>query len=121
MIPLSAGNRDLPPGDLTVKYRFSDQVEKNITFSDSEVVVDVHHSGRLQENIPLLVGLDDKLTVKAGEVALTRAGKIFSIRFDPQANATTVDTGLKVGPRRVVTVQLRSQNSLSYRFDFSAL
>jgi hypothetical protein len=120
-VSLSPGNRDLSPGALTVKYRFSDQGEKTITFGDREIVVDVHHSGRLQENIPLLVGVDDKLTVKAGEVVLTRAGKVFSIKFDPQTNATTVDTGLKVGPRRVVTVQLRSQDNLSYRFDFSAL
>jgi hypothetical protein len=115
------GNRDLASGVLSVKYRFSDQGEKTITFGDGEIVVDAHHSGRLQENIPLLVGPDDKLTVKAGEVVLTRAGKVFSIKFDPQTNATTIDTGLKVGPRRVVTVQLRSQNTLSYRFDFSAL
>ncbi len=69
----------------------------------------MHHSGRLQENIPLLVGLVDKLIVKAAEVTLTRAGKLFSIKFDPQTTATTVDTGLKAGPRRVVTVQLRSK------------
>jgi hypothetical protein len=115
------GNRDLSSGFLTVKYRFSDQGEKAISFGDHEIAVEVHHSGRLQENIPLLVQPDDKLTVKAGEVTLTRAGKVFSIKFDPQTTATTIDTGLKAGPRRVVTVQLRSQDNLSYRFDFSAL
>jgi len=35
--------------------------------------------------------------------------------------ATTAETGLKVGPRRVVTVQLQSLNDLSYRLDFSSL
>ena len=75
----------------------------------------------LDKLVPLLVGPNDKLIVKAGEVTLMRTGKVFSIKFDPQANATTVDTGLKVGPRRVITVQLRSQSNLSYRFDFSAL
>ena len=114
-------NRDLTPGVLTVKYRFSDQGEKTITFGDRELLVEVHHSGRLQENIPLLVGPDDKLTVKEGEVVLTRAGKVFSIKIDPRTNATTVDTGLKVGPRRVIAVQLKSQDSLIYRLDFSAL
>jgi hypothetical protein len=114
------GNRDLSSGVLAVKYRFSDQGEKTITFGDRELVVEVHHSGRLQENIPLLVGADDKLTVEGDGVVLTRAGKAFSIKFDQQTNATTVDTGLKVGPRRVITVQLRSQSNLSYRLDFSA-
>jgi hypothetical protein len=118
---VSPGNRDLATGTLTVKYRFSDQGEKTITFGDTELLVEVHHSGRLQENIPLLVGPDDKLTVKSGEASFTCAGKVFSIKFDPQTTATTVDTGLKVGPRRVITIQLRSHNNLSYRFDFSAL
>jgi hypothetical protein len=114
------GNRDLSSGVLAVKYRFSDQGEKTITFGDRAIVVEVHHSGRLQENIPLLVGRDDKLTVERDEVVLRRAGKVFSIKFDPQTNATTVDTELKVGPRRVITVQLRSQSNLTYRLDFSA-
>ena len=114
------GNRDLPAGVLSIKYRFSDQGDKTITFSD-QVTVEVHHSGALRENIPLLVGTNDKLEIKPGEVLLTRAGKQFLIRFDSQTKTTTVETGLKVGPRRVVTVQLRSLNDLSYRFDFSSL
>jgi len=121
MLTPSSGNRDLPPGILSVKYRFSDQGDKTITFRDKELMVEVHHSGQLKENIPLLVGVDDTIVNKPGEVVLTRAGRRFSIRFDPDAKATTLDTGLKVGPRRLVTVQLRSLNNLSYRLDFSLL
>jgi hypothetical protein len=110
----------LAPGTFSVKYRFSDQGDKTITFGD-QVIIEVHHSGPLRENIPLLVGPDDKLEVKPGEILLTRAGKNFAIRFDSQMKTTTVETGLKVGPRRVVTVQLQSLNDLSYRFDFSSL
>jgi hypothetical protein len=115
-----AGNHDLAPGTFSVKYRFSDQGDKTITFGD-QVIIEVHHSGPLRENIPLLVGPDDKLEVKPGEILLTRAGKTFAIRFDSQMKTATVETGLKVGPRRVVTVQLQSLNDLSYRLDFSSL
>jgi hypothetical protein len=115
------GKLDLPAGVLTVKYRFTDQGDKTITFRDREMIVEVHHSGPLRENIPLLVGIDDKLAVTPGEVLLSRAGKQFAIRFNPETKATTVETGLKVGPRRVVTIQLRSLNDLSYRLDCSSL
>lgn len=92
-----------------------------ITFGDKKLTVEVHHSGLLQENIPLLVGKSDTLTIQRGEVRLTRAGRIFSIKFDPQIAATTLETGLAVGPRRVVTVRLKSQNNLSYWLDFSGI
>jgi hypothetical protein len=108
------GNRDLPPGPLTVKYRFSDQGDKTITFDEQKLTVEVHHSGQLQENIPLLVGKSDTITIQPGEVRLTRAGRVFSIKFDPQIAATTLETGLVVGPYRVVTIRLKSQNNLSY-------
>ena len=120
MLTPSPGNRDLPFGILSVKCRFSDQGDKTITFRDQELMVEVHHSGPLRENIPLLVGPDDTVANKAGEIVLTRAGRRFLIMFDSDTKATTVETGLKVGPRRVVAVQLRSLNSLSYRFDFSS-
>ncbi len=120
-LPSIPGNRDLPRGPLTVKYRFSDQGEKTLAFGDQTLTVEVHHSGPLQENLPLLVGKNDALTIQPGEVKMTRAGRVFSIKFDPQIAATILETGLAVGPRRVVTVRLKSQNNLSYWLDFSGM
>lgn len=118
-IVLQPGNRDLPPGVLTAKFIFSDQGEKTVEFGERQITVGVHHTGALRENIPLLVGKDDKLTVEKGEVRLVRAGKVFAIKFDAPVRAETVETKLTVGPRRVVTVSLKSQNDLVYRLDFS--
>jgi hypothetical protein len=106
---------------LTVTYSFSDQGEKTLTFGDNQLSVDVQHSGPLQEYIPLLLGKDDRLNLKSGEATLTRAGKIFVIKFDAGISAETVETGLTVGARRVVTLSLRSRNSLRYRMDFSGM
>ena len=55
------GNRDLSRGILTVKYGFTDQGEKTLTFAEDQITVDVQHSGPLREQIPLLVGENDKL------------------------------------------------------------
>ncbi len=102
------GKRDLQQGTLTVKYSFSQQGEKVLTFSPGQLKVEVDHSGQLREQIPLLVGVGDKLEIVPGKVALTRGSRTFSITFDPQVQAEKLETGLTVGPRKVVTVSLHS-------------
>jgi hypothetical protein len=114
-----AGNRDLPSGTLTIKYNFSDQGEKILTFGEQGLTVFVDHSSPFREQIPLLVGNDDKLKVVSGELTLVRGGRALSIKFDPQAQFETIETGLKVGARRVVTLVLRTRNMLTYRMTFS--
>jgi hypothetical protein len=116
---IQPGNRDLPPGPLSVKYSFSDQGEKVLRFGDKEISVGVHHSGPLRENIPLLVGKNDTLTVKPGEVMLERAGKVFAVKFDPSVLAELLETKTAVGPRRIVTVVLKSKDDLVYVLDLS--
>ncbi|HEY3038575.1 MAG TPA: hypothetical protein VGJ66_07545 [Pyrinomonadaceae bacterium] len=118
-VSLVPGHRDLPQGTLTVKYSFSDQGEKILTFGERELTVVIDHSAPFREQIPLLVGSNDKLSVGSGELTLVRGRKVLSIKFDPQAQFETIETGLKVGPRRVVTLSLQSRNSLTYRLAFS--
>jgi hypothetical protein len=120
-LPVVTGNHDLPSGILSVKYRFSDLGDKTLTFEDQQLVVEVNHRGLLSEQIPLLVGKEDALSVKPGEVTLVRDGKVFTIKFDPQAQAEGIETGMIVGKRRVVTVRLKTQNSLTYRMNFSGM
>ena len=115
------GNRDLPAGVLTARYVFSDQGDKTLTFDARQLTVAVHHSGPLRENIPLLVGPDDALTIRPGEAALTRAGRHFRITFDADTRAEAVETNLTSGPRRVVTLRLTARNSLTYQLDFSGM
>jgi hypothetical protein len=116
-----AGNRDLSPGILTIKYSFSDQGEKILTFGERELTVVIDHSAPFREQIPLLVGSDDKLKVAPGELTLVRGARVLSIKFDPEAQFEIIETGLKVGPRRVVTLSLQSRSSLTYRLTFTRL
>jgi len=113
-----AGNRDLPLGELTIKYDFPDQGEKILKFAGCQLTVQIQHSGPFREQIPLLVGENDVLKVNAGLVALTRGPRVFSITFDPQVRAETQETGLKVGPRRVVTLTVQTRNDLKYVLSF---
>lgn len=118
-VSLVPGHRDLPQGTLIVKYSFSDQGEKILTFGERELTVVIDHSAPFREQIPLLVGSNDKLKVDSGELTLVRGQRVLSIKFDPQAQFETIETGLKVGPRRAVTLNLQSRNSLTYRLAFS--
>jgi hypothetical protein len=113
-----AGNRDLPSGAVTIKYEFPDQGEKTLTFTESEIVVDVQHSGAFREQIPLVLGNGESLKITPGQVLLRRGTEVFSISFDRQVTAETVDTELKVGPRKVVTLVLQARDSLVYRLAF---
>jgi len=112
------GNRDLPQGNLVIKYNFTDQGEKILTFGRQQMTVEIQHSGPLREQIPLLIRKDDTLKVAPGEVTVRRGRRIVSITFDPQVQIETADTGLLVGPSRVVIVNLQSRNSLVYALNF---
>jgi hypothetical protein len=114
------GNRNLPAGMFSIKYGFPDQGEKVLTFKSHELVVDIEHSGGLREQIPLLVSDTDELKVIPGAVTIKRGVHTFSIHFDPQVKAETIETELKVGQRRVVTLFLQSRNTLTYTMSFGS-
>jgi hypothetical protein len=117
LIPVAA-NRDLGAGVLTVSYGFPDQGEKTLNFGRSGVKVDIRHSGPIREQIPLLVAEGDDLKVAANQVELKRGSRSFVIRLQSEAKAETIETGLRVGPRRVVTILLSSTNELNYTLSF---
>ena len=112
------GNRNLKSGVLTVKYPLPDNGEKLLTFAPGELIVEVNHTGLLREQIPLLLGVGDEIHMAPGKITLSRARNTFSIAFDPQVSVEKIETDLKVGPRRVVTVTLQSRGSLKYRMGF---
>lgn len=114
----AGGNRDLGDGPLFIRYGFPDQGEKTITFGSSNISVDVQRSGTIREQIPLLVGPRDVLKIGAQEIKLKRGAAIFLIRLDSQTKGEPIETDLRVAQRRVVTVVLRSTNSLRYTMSF---
>ena len=113
---VEAGVRDLPAGTLSISYPLGRRGEKTITFHDAEIVVSVLHAGRFTEHVPLLVEALNDVHVRGREIRLADADGI-SIVFDDAA-ATVVETGVRVGPKRSVTVLLRAEDALTYRIRF---
>jgi hypothetical protein len=114
----AGGNKDLGDGPLLIRYGFPDQGEKTISFGSSNISVDIQRSGTIREQIPLLVGSRDELKVDAQEIKLKRGAAMFLIRLDSETKGELIETDLRVGQRRVVTLLLRSTNSLRYTMSF---
>jgi len=117
VIPIG-GNRDLGDGPLLIRYGFPDQGEKTITFGSSNISVDIQRSGTIREQIPLLVGPRDELKVEAQEIKLKHGAAMFLIRLNSETKVEPIETYLRVGQRRVVTLLLRSTNILRYSMSF---
>ena len=114
----AGGNRDLGDGPLLIRYGFPDQGEKSITFGSSNIAVDIQRSGTIREQIPLLVGPRDELKLDSQEIKLKRGAAMFWIRLGAETQGELIETDLRVGQRRVVTLLLRSTNSLRYTMSF---
>ena len=116
-----AGNRDLGDGPLLIRYGFPDQGEKTITFGSSSISVNIERSGMIREQIPLLVGPGEELKIDPQEIKLKRGAAMFLIKLDAETKAEIVETDLRVGARRIITLLLRSTNSMRYTMGFGSV
>lgn len=115
-VTLQPGNRDLPSGALEVRYPLGTQGDKTLRFDAQALHVDVRHTGAFREQIPLLLAPGEKIALTRGGATLTRGGRRIAVRFDPAARPDTAETGLSVGPLRVVVLTLNAHDRLAYRF-----
>jgi hypothetical protein len=99
-----------------VRYPLADRGEKTLRFEEHEIALSVRHAGAFQEQIPLLLGERDSVTLQAEAATVIRAGKRVTVRFSREARAETLETGLAVGPLRVVVLVLRARDRLDYVF-----
>ncbi len=99
------GSADLPQGDLTITYPLGAGGEKSLEFTANAIVVKVRHAGQFTEFIPLL---------QRGEEPVPGC----SVSFDPPATATRV-AGAESGGRKLVVMQLKAKDTLTYRLQFA--
>lgn len=113
-ITASAGNRDLPAGDLHVSYPLGAVGSKEIDFRDDGVHVAVIHAGSFIEQLPLLTLPSDSLTTNVGVLALRRGVRRVVVRWRPASTAVVEHTQERSGIHQVVGVGIPATGELHY-------
>jgi hypothetical protein len=112
------GTRDLPAGDLSIRYPLGSVGTKTVAFSDSGAHVSVEHRRAFVEQLPLLVRPTDSLSSTPGQFTLRRGPTRFLVRWTPAVAAMVTRTGESVGDRHVVVVTIPGADSLTYDVRF---
>lgn len=115
----SAGNRDLPAGDLRVQYRLGAAGTKEIDFRDDGLHVAVNHTGSFTEQLPLLVVPTDSVTTSPGALVLHRGATRVTVRWRP-ASMPIVESTERSGPHRVVSVAIPAASELRYDIEVAS-
>jgi hypothetical protein len=113
-----AGIHDLASGVLEVRYRLGNRGEKTLRFEDESIGVSVEHQGAFREQIPFLLREGESVALRPDGATISRGGKSVAVRYDQGTRAELVETGIAVGPRRVVTLVLRARDGLRYGLVF---
>jgi hypothetical protein len=113
-----AGPRDLATGTLTITYPLGAAAEKMVAFLDDAIHIRANHNGDFVETIPLLLGPDDRIETSSTSVTIGADADFLVITFDEGAVASLNEPNVRVGRKRIVTLQLRAHDTLSYRFQF---
>jgi hypothetical protein len=113
----SAGNRDLPPGELRVEYALGSHGRKRITFGEREIAVAVEHYSSFVEQLPLLVSDTDSVSTHPGRLELRRGPARMVVRWSPESEASVERTEERAGERRVVSVAIPGRGRLRYSIE----
>jgi hypothetical protein len=113
-----AGIHDLASGVLEVRYPLGGRGEKTVRFEEKSIRVGVDHEGAFREQIPLLLREGESVALQPAGATLSRGGNSVAVHYDQGTRAEVVETGIAVGPRRVVTLVLRARDRLRYGLVF---
>jgi hypothetical protein len=113
--PLSPapGARDLPEGELTIRYSLGDKGEKFVRFADEAIEVTVRHPGPFSEILPLLAEPGKQVIVDRAEV---RIGPL-KVTFGAGVAADSRLLDDEVGPKQLTLVRLHVEGQLQYRLE----
>jgi hypothetical protein len=110
-----AGAVDLPAGTVQVKYALGNSGTKSLEFDKDEIQVNVLHSGAFSEHLPLLVGVNDKISVnESGLIRLEKNGTEIQIIYDASEKASLQRSNDKIGEQSVATIIINARDKLKY-------
>ncbi len=119
------GARDLPNGQsglTTFEYSIMDGGQKTVTFNSNKIDVSITLSGGFFEQLAMITKPSDTLTITPGLIRLTRGSNKFEITFPTTVTVTQRDRSAAGWPPSgfsIITLVLRSSNSLTYSMAFS--
>jgi len=109
------GNRDISGSDFEVQYALGEKGKKKLVFREDKIVIQVEHPGKFTELIPLLVGMDDSLTITDNQVKF--GNMIIDISGSSGIKTTLFDTDLN--EKKCKVIEISSSRNLKYGIYFN--
>jgi hypothetical protein len=109
------GNRDLSGGIFEVRYPLGDKGKKKMVFGEDNIVIQVEHPGKFSELIPLLVEIDESLTIDNNQVKL--GNMIIDISGASEIKTTFFETDLH--EKKCKIIEISASGNLKYEIYFN--
>jgi hypothetical protein len=112
------GKRDLPNGNLVVRYGLGNGGDKTLEFGEDRITITIRHVGNFVEQIPLLTE-DGGVAISSGS-AKGRYGNVqLEIDFSPAARARRYWTDTTVAGKGLEVLYLSARDGLAYSIRLS--
>ncbi|MCK4894740.1 MAG: hypothetical protein KAT07_12265 [Calditrichia bacterium] len=108
------GKNDLACNEFEVHYALGEKGNKKLLFKEDKIIIQIEHPGKFTELIPLLVGLNDSLTIGENQVKL--GNMIINISEASEINTTLFDADLN--EKKCNVIEIRASGNLKYEIYF---
>ncbi len=109
------GNRDISGDVFEVLYPLGDKGKKKLVFGEDNIVIKVEHPGKFSELIPLLVEIDESLTIDNNRVKL--GNMIIDISGASEIKTTFFETDLD--EKKCMIIEISASDNLKYEIYFN--
>jgi hypothetical protein len=116
------GARDLPEGDLEIRYALGKDGDKQINFTHDSITVRVTSPGAFQEILPLLCEKDSMVDMSDNQLQILQHGVLFKVEVaerDAKIQLSKAFDLHEAGLQRQQAV-IRARDRLTYRISFSS-
>ncbi len=109
------GENDPACNEFEVHYALGEKGNKKLLFKEDKIIVQVEHPGKFTELIPLLVDLNDSLTIGDNQVKL--GNMIINISEASGINTTLFDADLN--EKNCKVIEISASGNLKYEIYFN--
>ena len=109
------GGNDLVCNEFEVHYALGEKGKKKLLFKEDKIIIQIEHPGKFTELIPLLVGLNDDLSIADKQVNL--GNMIINISDASEINTTLFDADLN--EKNCKVIEISASGNLKYEIYFN--